>query len=75
MTVVLPGPVGADQRVAGALLDFQREVARHLQATERFLQVPGFERDGHDASPSGTLTAVLRPVTRRITRLGSHSAQ
>ncbi len=71
----LARPVGADQRVAGALLDFQREVARHLQAAERFLQVPGFEGDGHDASPSGTLTAVLRPVTCRITRLGSHSAQ
>ena len=71
----LAGAVRSDQRMAGALLDPERQVARDPQAAEGFFQSFGFQRDRHDASLSGTAMTALRPANCRITRLGSHNAQ
>src|SRR5439155_14843453 len=71
----LAGAVRADQRMAGALRYFQRQVARDAEAAEGFFQAFCFQRNRHDASLSGTATTALRPAICRITRLGSHSAQ
>src|ERR1700742_1119037 len=61
--------------MARALLNLQRQIAGDAQAAEGLFQTLGFQRDGHDASPSGTATAALRPAKWVMTRLGSHSTQ
>ena len=71
----LAGAVRADQRVARALLDLERQVARDLEPAELLFQPPGFQRDRHGASLSGMATAALRPANCRMTRFGAHSTQ
>ena len=70
----LAGAVRADQRVAGALLDLQRQIARDAQAAELLFEILGFERDGHE-SLSGTATTALRPATCLMIRFGTYSTQ
>src|SRR5205823_2277940 len=70
----LAGTIRADQRVACALLDNKRKVARDAQAPERFLQPSCLQCDRH-ASLSGTATTALRPAICLMMRFGAHSAQ
>ena len=55
----LAGAVRADQGVTRALRDFQREVARDLEAAELLFQAACFQRQRHDASLSGMATAAF----------------
>src|ERR1700723_3036635 len=71
----LAGAVGADQRMAGALLDPERQIARDLEAAELFFESLCFQRDGHGASLSETATTALAPPNCRMIRFGIHSTQ
>src|ERR1700756_394327 len=71
----LAGAVGADQRMARALRDSEREVAGDAQAPEMLFQPDRFQRDSHCPSLSGMATAALRPATCAMRRFGSHSTQ
>ncbi len=57
----LAGAVRPDQRVARTGRDLQREIAGDFQAAELFLEPDGFQRNAHDAPPSGTGVALALP--------------
>ncbi len=70
----LAGAVRPDQRVAGALLHLQREIAGDAQAAEGLFEIAGFERDRHGASLSGTATTALRPANCRMIEVRQRTA-
>ena len=63
----LAGAVRADQGVAGAALDLQRQVARRGQSAERLDQPLRFQRERHgDFFPAAVVAAPLRASNTRL---------